>query len=366
MPSNDFWSRKKVLITGHTGFKGSWLSLWLQSLGAEVTGYALEPMTSPNLHSLCKLEQTMRSVTADIRNRTALLDTIQDTQPEVIFHMAAQPFVRYSYQYPVETFEVNVLGAVNLLDAARTSIRDGVGIKAIINVTTDKCYENKEWTWGYREIDRLGGFDPYSNSKACSELVTASFRNSFFHHKDYANHGLSVATARAGNVIGGGDWSEDRLVPNSMRALLSGSKLEVRHPQATRPWQHVLEPLQGYLLLAQKMVERGTEFGDAWNFGPMDANSKSVEWLVQTIGTLWGEYDFYELSQGSNPHEADNLSLDSSKARRALGWEPVWDVKTALEKTVDWFQAYRKQADMKALCLEQLDAYSRESVKPTD
>lgn len=359
MPSSHFWSGKKVLITGHTGFKGSWLSLWLQSLGADVTGYAFEPANMPNLHTLCGLDDTVRSVTADIRDRSSLLRTIQATRPVVIFHMAAQPFVRYSYRNPVETFETNVLGTVNLLDAVRTSIGDGAAIQAVVNVTTDKCYENREWPWGYREIDRLGGHDPYSSSKACSELVTSSFRNSFFHQKDYASHGLSVATARAGNVIGGGDWSEDRIVPGSMRALLSGNKLKLRNPIATRPWQHVLEPLQGYLLLAQKMVERGPEFGNAWNFGPRDDCARSVDWLVKTIGTLWGVHDFYELEQGSTPHEAVDLRLDSSKAMRELGWQPVWDVKTALEKTVEWFQAYRQQADMKSICLAQLEAYAR-------
>ncbi|OAB35267.1 CDP-glucose 4,6-dehydratase [Paenibacillus macquariensis subsp. defensor] len=357
MLSSHFWLKKKVLITGHTGFKGSWLSLWLQELGADVTGYALSPASGPNLFTMCGLEQTMDSVTADIRDRASLLRTIQDKQPEVIIHMAAQPLVRYSYLNPVETFEVNVMGTVNLLDAVRTAVADGASIKAVLIITTDKCYDNQEWIWGYREIDRLGGFDPYSNSKACAELVTSSFRNSYFNPSEYASHGLSIATARAGNVIGGGDWSEDRIIPDCMRALLTGSKLPIRNPMATRPWQHVLEPLQGYLLLAQKMVEHGTEFGVAWNFGPSDNGVKSVEWLVKTIGTLWGEHHFYELAEGGNPHEAVNLSLDSSKARHALGWNPLWNVEKALQQTVEWFQAYQQQANMKAVCLQQLEAY---------
>ncbi|BBI32705.1 CDP-glucose 4,6-dehydratase [Cohnella abietis] len=358
MPNNGFWSKKKVLLTGHTGFKGSWLSLWLQVMGANVTGYALQPASAPSLYALSGLEHSIRSVIADIRDRESLLRTIQDTQPDVIIHMAAQPLVRYSYLNPVETFEVNVLGTVNLLDAVRTAVAEGVHIQAVLNITTDKCYENQEWTWGYRENDRLGGFDPYSNSKACAELATSMFRDSYFNPKDYASHGLSIATARAGNVIGGGDWSEDRIIPDCIRALMEGNKLPIRNPVATRPWQHVLEPLQGYLLLVEQMVERGTKFGEAWNFGPNDDGVKSVEWLVKKIGTLWGVNDFYELAEGSNPHEATNLSLDSSKARRALGWQPIWSVERALEKTVEWFQAYQQQSDMKAVCLEQLEAYT--------
>ncbi|WP_245596045.1 CDP-glucose 4,6-dehydratase [Paenibacillus taiwanensis] len=358
MPNNYFWSKKKVLLTGHTGFKGSWLSLWLQALGAEVTGYALQPAGEPNLFSLCGLDRTIRSVTADIRDRETLLQTIKDTQPEVIIHMAAQPLVRYSYLNPVATYEVNVLGTANLFDAVRTALVEGASIKAVLNVTTDKCYENQEWTWGYREIDRLGGYDPYSSSKACAELVTSSFRNSYFHVNDYASHGLSIATARAGNVIGGGDWSQDRIIPDCMRALLSGSKLTIRNPSATRPWQHVLEPLRGYLLLAQKMVECGAEFGEAWNFGPNEDGIKSVKWLVKAIGKLWGDHHFYELAEGDSLHEAVNLSLDSAKARRFLGWQPVWGVEQALEKTVEWFQAYYKQADMKAVCMKELEAFT--------
>lgn len=332
--------------------------MWLQAMGADVTGYALQPACEPNLFTLCGLDHSIRSITGDIGDRASLLRTIQDTKPEVIIHMAAQPLVRYSYQNPVETFNVNVLGTVHLLDAVRMAIATGVNIKAVLNVTTDKCYENREWSWGYREIDRLGGFDPYSSSKACAELVTASFRNSYFNPEFYASHGLSIATARAGNVIGGGDWSEDRIIPDCMRALLSGSKLRIRNPAATRPWHHVLEPLQGYLLLAERMVEQGAEFAEAWNFGPLEEGVRSVEWLVRTIGTLWGENYFYELEEGGGPHEAVNLKLDSSKARHKLGWQSNWKVEKAVEKTVEWFQSYYKQADMKKVCLDQLEEYS--------
>ncbi|WCF05658.1 CDP-glucose 4,6-dehydratase [Paenibacillus thiaminolyticus] len=358
MGSTSFWSNRKVLITGHTGFKGTWLALWLHTLGADVTGYALLPSGEPNLFRLCGLDHLIRSVIADIREQEALLCTIQEVQPEVIIHLAAQPLVRYSYLEPVHTYEVNVLGTVHLLEAVRIATAAKTPIKAVLNVTSDKCYEDQEWFWGYREIDKLGGYDPYSSSKACAELVTASYRNSYFNRKDYDVHGVSIATARAGNVIGGGDGSEDRIVPDCMRAILAESKLLIRNPAATRPWQHVLEPLQGYLLLAQKMVERGPEVAEAWNFGPMEDSVKSVEWLVKRIGKLYGNDDFYELAAGEHPHETANLGLDSSKSRRVLGWKPVWNVEQALEKTVEWFTAYQNKKDMKSVCLQQLTAYT--------
>lgn len=358
MGNNSFWSNRKVLITGHTGFKGTWLALWLQTLGADVTGYALLPSGEPNLFALSGLEHQVRSVIADIRDREALLHTVLEAQPEVIIHMAAEPLVRNSYLNPVQTYEVNVLGTVHLLEAVRTAAAIGTPIKAVLNVTSDKCYENQEWLWGYREIDKLGGYDPYSSSKACAEFVTASYRNSYFNRRDYDSHGVSIATARAGNVIGGGDGAEDRIVPDCMRALLAGRRVLIRNPAATRPWQHVLEPLQGYLLLAQRMVERGAEVAEAWNFGPMDDGVKSVEWLVKRIGKLYGNDDFYELATGEHPHETANLGLDSSKARHALGWQPVWNVEQALEKTVEWFKAYQKEEDMKSVCLQQLKAYT--------
>lgn len=358
MPTESFWVGRKVLVTGHTGFKGSWLCLWLQALGAEVTGYALQPPCEPNLFTLYGLDQSVQTIVADIRDGEALLQAVLDTGPEIIIHMAAQPLVRYSYLKPAETFETNVLGTVHLLDAVRTATAAGAGIKAVINVTTDKCYENREWPWGYRENDRLGGFDPYSNSKACAELVTSSYRNSFFNRLHYASHGVSVATARAGNVIGGGDWSADRIVPDCMRALLSGKQLSIRNPRATRPWQHVLEPLQGYLLLAENMVKHGAEYAEAWNFGPKDESVRNVEWLVKTLGKYWGDDSFYTWIEGSSLHEAAKLSLDSSKARQTLDWKSVWNAEQALEMTVLWFQAYRDQADMKVIGLRQLEQYT--------
>ncbi|AJS57575.1 CDP-glucose 4,6-dehydratase [Paenibacillus sp. IHBB 10380] len=359
---SSFWNHRKVLITGHTGFKGSWLSLWLSSLGAEVTGYALQPCATLNLFSLCGADKIVQSVIADIRDKHCLEQTIREVEPEIIIHMAAQPLVRRSYRLPSETYEINVLGTVYLLEAVRAVVQDGLGIKAVLNVTTDKCYENREWAWGYRENDSLGGLDPYSNSKACSELVTAAFRSSYFSPAEYESHGVSVATARAGNVIGGGDGSEDRLVPDCIRALLTGSRFAIRNPLATRPWQHVLEPLHGYLLLAQKMVEEGDQYAGAWNFGPEDASVKNVEWMVTKLGSLWGEQSFYDLDVEGHPHEATDLKLDSSKARMGLNWHPKWRVETALEKTVEWFRVYQKQGDIREMSLRQIQEYMLELV----
>lgn len=358
MLSQSFWNGKKVLITGHTGFKGSWLILWLNALGAKITGYSLQAVKGPNLFDLARVGDLCSSVFADIRDQSALLRTIQEAEPEVIIHMAAQPLVRYSYANPVETFEVNTLGTVYLLNAVRIAKASGVNIRAVLNITTDKCYENREWAWGYRENDRLGGYDPYSNSKACAELVTSAFRTSYFHPGRYDNHRLSLATARAGNVIGGGDWSEDRIMPDCIRALLTGSRLSIRHPTANRPWQYVLEPLQGYMLLAQKMVEQGAEYARAWNFGPNDENVKDVKWLVTTLGTLWGETSFYHIaSDDAAVHEASSLRLDSSSAKRDLGWQPKWHVEQALARTVEWFKAYERQDDMRSISLKQIEAY---------
>jgi CDP-glucose 4,6-dehydratase len=355
--SSTFWKGKKVLITGHTGFKGSWLCLWLHAMGADVTGYALNPKGTPNLYTAARVGEICRSVIADIRDLETLRKTLVEVEPDIVIHMAAQPLVRYSYQNPAETFEINTLGTVYLLDAVRQAVLDGSSIRAVLNVTTDKCYENLEWSWGYRENDRLGGHDPYSNSKACSELVASSYRNSFFPEENYQDHRLSLATARAGNVIGGGDWSEDRIIPDCVRALFGGDPLLIRNPAATRPWQHVLEPLSGYLLLAQRMVEQGREFSQAWNFGPSDESVRDVEWLVKRIEQLWGKSNFYELDGGSHPHEASNLRLDSSKAKLKLGWQSRWDVGTALEHTVDWYKAYESKQDMQKVCMEQIQKY---------
>lgn len=288
--NKQLWNKKRVLITGHTGFKGSWLILLLHNLGSDVYGYALEPPTNPNMYEEAKIAGLVNSNIGDIRDYDKLLRVIQKVKPEIVIHMAAQPLVRESYKNPVDTYSTNVMGTVNLLEA----IRQTPGIKAVVNVTTDKCYENKEWHWGYRENESMGGYDPYSNSKGCSELVTAAYRNSFFNSKDYHKHGVALASARAGNVIGGGDWAEDRLIPDFIRAISKGEIVKIRSPYAIRPWQHVLEPLSGYLLLAEKLYTDGPKFAEAWNFGPDDRDAKNVEWITKTICDLWGEGASFE------------------------------------------------------------------------
>lgn len=352
-----FWQGKKVFLTGHTGFKGAWLSLWLHRLGAKVTGYSLQPPTKLNLFDLLKLDHFIHSIYGNIRDFEKLKSAVLAAKPDIVIHMAAQPLVRYSYQFPVETFEVNVMGTVNLLEAVRQSVAAGIPIKAVLNVTTDKCYENREWVWGYREQDSLGGYDPYSNSKACSELVTASYRNSFFHPDRYKDHGVSLSTARAGNVIGGGDWAIDRLIPDCVRNLLSGQPVQVRNPFAIRPWQHVLEPLNGYLLLAQKQVEFGIDFAESWNFGPYDHDVKPVEWIVKQMCNKWGTLASYELQPGDHPHEAGYLKLDCSKARLKLGWQPVWELDEALNRIVEWTKAYENGEDIREVCEIQIEMH---------
>jgi CDP-glucose 4,6-dehydratase len=344
-----FWHGRRVFLTGHTGFKGGWLSLWLAELGAEVHGYALTPPTEPNFFTAVGLERSMASsVIADIRDASSLERAMQATRPEVVLHLAAQPLVRQSYAAPVETFAVNVMGTVNLLEAVRRT----PGVKAVVNVTTDKCYENREWVWPYRENEALGGHDPYSSSKACSELVTAAWRRSFL---DAA--GVRLASARAGNVIGGGDWAADRLVPDFLRALDAGRPLVVRSPLATRPWQHVLGPLSGYLALAEKLYSEGAAFAEAWNFGPDEADARPVQWIVETLcarvpGAAW------QRDVAPQPHEAHTLRLDSAKAHARLGWRPRWNLPRALEATLDWHQAWKAGADMANLSLRQIREYA--------
>jgi CDP-glucose 4,6-dehydratase len=350
-----FWTGRNVFITGHTGFKGSWLCLWLSLLGAKVTGYALQPPTNPSLFEQARIEDLIDSVIGDIREIDILKAVMQKVQPEIIIHMAAQPLVRESYKSPVETYQTNVMGTVNILEAVRSCN----SVKAVVNVTTDKCYENKEWVWGYRENEPLGGFDPYSSSKACSELVTAAYRNSYFHPAQYADHGVAVATARAGNVIGGGDWAADRLVPDIIRALIDHRPISVRHPQAIRPWQHVLEPLSGYLLLAQRLVEAGSDYGESWNFGPDDADAKPVEWIVKKLCERWGKDAGYIIAEGIHPHETHYLKLDCSKAKERLGWQPKWDLKFTLDKVVDWVQAWQAGDDLRTVCLQQITDYMK-------
>ena len=353
IPDRKFWRGKKVFITGHTGFKGSWLILLLHRLGAEITGYALEPPTNPSLYNLIRGDELINSVIADIRDYKTLLESIKHARPEIVIHMAAQPLVMESYKNPRDTYEINVMGTVNLFEAIR-GVED---VKAVLNVTTDKCYENKEWLWGYRENEPMGGYDPYSNSKGCSELITSAFRRSYFNPKGNDNHGVAVASARAGNVIGGGDWAEDRIIPDFVRSMMRGEKVVIRSPYAIRPWQHVLEPLTGYLKLADKLFSEGPKFAEGWNFGPYDKDARNVEWIIETICRLWGEGASYSLDTNPQPHEAHYLKLDWSKAKAELGWMPKWDIETTLKSIVDWNKAYLNGNDMLTVCNSQIELY---------
>ncbi|GGC99321.1 CDP-glucose 4,6-dehydratase [Halopseudomonas salina] len=352
--NTDFWTDRRVLLTGHTGFKGSWLAIWLRSLGAEVYGIALAPENEPSLWSTAGLASCVDGSFTDIRDQSALTDKVLAFAPEIVFHLAAQPLVRASYRDPVETYSTNVMGTVHLLEA----LRQTESVKAIVVVTTDKCYENQEWQWPYRETDRLGGFDPYSNSKACAELVCASYRDAFF-----TPAGVALATARAGNVIGGGDWGAERLLPDVLRAWDAGEELTLRYPGATRPWQHVLEPLSGYLKLAEYLLAVGTSGPSAWNFGPDNDSVVSVESVVARMAALW-TYDQarWRCVEASQPHEAGVLALDSSRARSQLAWRPHWTLDMALQRTLDWHSAWRKGDDLQALCLQQIALHQGESV----
>lgn len=348
-----FWQGKRVLMTGHTGFKGSWLSLWLQSMGAQVTGYALAPPTNPSLFEVAKVGLGMTSIIGDIRDLAHLQRVFAEHQPEIVIHMAAQPLVRYSYLEPVETYATNVMGTVNLLEA----VRGTKSVKAVVNVTSDKCYENREWVWGYRENEAMGGYDPYSNSKGCAELVTAAYRNSYFHPDQYAAHGVAIGSGRAGNVIGGGDWAEDRLIPDMMRAIIQGKPVSIRNPSSIRPWQFVLEPLSGYLLLAQKLYEVGPDFAEGWNFGPNDVDAEPVEWILDHLCNTWGDGASWTLDGGNHPHEAHYLKLDCSKAKSRLAWQPRWSLAEAIGHICDWHKSHLDGADMQALCLNQIRLY---------
>lgn len=340
----DIYRKKKVLITGHTGFKGSWLVLWLTRLGAEVTGYALPPPSQPSHFSLLDLD--VESIIGDIRDRDNLRQVFREQQPEIVFHLAAQAIVRRSYDDPAATFSSNVMGTVNVLEAAR----ECKAVRAIVNVTSDKCYENREWVWGYRENDPLGGYDPYSASKGCAELVTNCWRDSFFNPADYGRtHETLLASARAGNVIGGGDWAADRLIPDIMRAVSKNEKVKIRNPVATRPWQHVLEPLSGYLLLGQKLLEGRREFAEAWNFGPADAFHLTVGEIAEQVKGIWPKIDFEIQESPDQPHEAGKLHLDCSKARSLLKWSPAWDGKTALENTVEWYRTFFESGAIRSM-----------------
>ena len=348
-----FWRGKKVFLTGHTGFKGSWLSLWLQQLGAELTGYALSPPTNPSLFEVAHIESGMTSIIGDIRNGAKLTDAMRNAAPDIVIHMAAQPLVRRSYVDPVETYSTNVMGTVHLLEAVRQTL----SVRAVVNVTTDKCYENREWVWGYRENEPMGGFDPYSNSKGCAELVTAAYRNSFFNAAKYSEHQVALATARAGNVIGGGDWAEDRLIPDILDAFENDRPVVVRNPHATRPWQHVLEPLRGYLMLAEKLYNEGMVFAEAWNFGPNGDDARPVEWIVSQLALKWSEGASWQIDAGDHPHEATYLKLDISKAAHGLKWQPAMHLEQALALIVDWARARQSGADLRAVTQAQIAAY---------
>ena len=345
-----FWYDKRILLTGHTGFKGSWLSLWLQSMGAQVTGYALAPPTHPSMFEIAEVAQGMTSVIGDIRDLTKLQAVFAEHRPEIVIHMAAQPLVRYSYQNPVETYSTNVMGTVHLLEAVRNS----PSVKAVVNITTDKCYENREWVWGYRENEPMGGFDPYSNSKGCSELVTSAYRRSFFQEK-----GIALASARAGNVIGGGDWAADRLIPDILRAFEQNQPVIIRNPHATRPWQHVLEPLSGYLTLAERLCTDGQAFAEGWNFGPHDDDASPVQWIVEHMVSSWSNGASWQLDGGAHPHEANYLKLDISKAKARLGWQPRWALSTALEKITAWHHAYLASTNMHEFTMQQIANYAQ-------
>jgi len=350
---DNFYNGKKVLITGHTGFKGSWLSLLLHEYGATISGYALAPPTDPSLYVLAKIDEIVNSHIGDIRDFENLKNVISKEKPEIIIHMAAQPIVRDSYKYPIETYSTNVMGVVNLFEACRTER----SVKVIVNVTTDKCYENREWHWGYRENEAMGGYDPYSSSKGCSELVTSAYRNSFFNAKDYAEHGVAIASARAGNVIGGGDWAADRLIPDFIRAIILKERLKIRSPYAIRPWQFVLEPLNGYLTLAARLFSEGPRFSGAWNFGPDDQDAKTVEWIAAELCNLWGENAAYEIDSEPQPHEAHYLKLDCSKAKAELFWTPQWSLGTNLAAIVQWNRAWQAGEDMRLVTKKQINQF---------
>lgn len=352
MKSN-FWKGKKVLITGHTGFKGSWLSLWLQSLGSEVVGISLNPPTTPNLYEQAQVADGMISLRQDIRDVVQIKSIFTEYLPEIIFHLAAQPLVRYSYEEPVETYATNVMGTLHVLEAIRASKT----VRAAVLVTTDKCYDNREWVWGYREIDPMGGHDPYSSSKGCAELLIASYRDSYFPAQKYSQHQTAIASVRAGNVIGGGDWAEDRLIPDIIRAFQKKETVLIRNPKAIRPWQHVLEPLAGYIELAERLYVDGAPWAEAWNFGPLEEDAKPVEWIIKKIANLWGVNAGWRVDERVHPHEANYLKLDCSKAHARLGWHPRWGLEQALKQIVNWYKEPTNGSPAKVLCQKQIAEY---------
>ncbi len=355
--NNEFWSGKKVLLTGHTGFKGSWLTIWLQRLGAEVIGYSLMAPTKPSLYEVANIREDICSIEGDVRDLPFLQNTLRDCLPDIVIHMAAQSLVRPSYENPIETYSSNVMGTVNVLEAVRT--QEESSVKVVLIVTTDKCYENKEWLWGYRENERMGGKDPYSNSKGCAELVTASYRDSFFNVERYSEHGVAIASARAGNVVGGGDWAQDRLIPDIIKAISAGEPVKIRNPHSIRPWQHVLEPLSGYMLLIEKLYEDAPGYSEGWNFGPDDSNAKDVHSIVESLTRLWGEGAEWYVDEGEHVHEANYLKLDCSKAKSLLGFTSKLELFDALEWIVEWYKEYQCGNDMYAFTVNQIEKYER-------
>lgn len=351
--NSKFWKGKKVFLSGHTGFKGSWLSIWLQFMGAELRGFSLEPQTSPALFSEANVAEKMESIIGDIRDKDLILESMRKFNPDIVIHMAAQPLVRASYRDPVETYSTNIMGTVHLLEAARFCSN----LRAVLNVTTDKCYANNEWEWGYRENEPMGGVDPYSSSKACSELVTSAYRSSFFQKS-----GIALATARAGNVIGGGDWSENRLIPDILKAFENKQPVIIRNPKAIRPWQHVLEPLSGYLVLLERLYNDGQNFADAWNFGPNDQDVQTVKWIVEKMTADWDHKQNWEIDSLDQPHEANYLKLDISKAKNKLGWEPKWDLATAIQKIIKWHQSWQSGENTQSLCIDQIKQYQNKDI----
>ncbi|CAC9576552.1 CDP-glucose 4,6-dehydratase (EC 4.2.1.45) [uncultured Gammaproteobacteria bacterium] len=350
MISQDFWKGKRVFLTGHTGFKGSWLSLWLTSLGAEVKGYALNPPTSPSLFNEAKIESIVTSEIGDIRNQDKLHKSMTTFNPDILLHMAAQPLVRYSYDNPVETYEVNVIGTAKVLEVARNCSN----LKAIVNITTDKCYENDSRKEGYIETDSMGGYDPYSSSKGCAELVTSTYRRSFLQEQ-----GIGIASVRAGNVIGGGDWADDRLIPDILRSFEKNESVIIRNPKATRPWQHVLEPLSGYLILLEKLYKNQGKYAEGWNFGPNEQDVQPVDWILDKMTLKWPD-SHWSLDKNANPHEADFLKLNITKVKLKLGWKPVWELSYTLERIIDWHRAWLNKENMQAVCLAEIEEYTRD------
>lgn len=350
----EFWNGKRVLLTGHTGFKGSWLSLWLQKLDVDLVGFSKYIPTKPSLFEVANVENGMTSVIGDVCDFNHLKNVIEKYYPDIVIHMAAQSLVHQSYKNPIETYATNVMGTVNLLEAIRKIGK----VRVVINVTSDKCYENKSLTRGYHEEDPMGGYDPYSSSKGCAELVTSSFRNSFFNPKEYSKHGIALASVRAGNVIGGGDWAADRLIPDIIRAISKKEIVKIRSPQAIRPWQYVLEPLNGYLHLAEKLWDQGPEYTEGWNFGPTDDDIKTVSWIVERFTHLWGDNLRWEIEEGQFPHEASYLKLDFTKAKTRLGWNPKTNLDLALKLTIEWYKQYEQKQDLRKISEEQIKKFT--------